>query len=194
MWNAALPRSVSQVTLRASRPAIADHVSVASTATPEGIRTTSTTPGIDRAYLSSIESTLAPKWSGRRTIAISSPGRRTSSAYLADPVVLATESSRGRRLPISFQSFGSLSATSLGTGTLAASAASSPNVAERCDRGCETTPFATAISSAGTPQLDAAAVASMIRAAAPTLRICSQELDSEVLPPVSMCGPNARLL
>ena len=55
------PRSCPTSTLKAFRPAMADHVSVASTATPEGICTTSTTPGIDLAYLSSMERTFAPK-------------------------------------------------------------------------------------------------------------------------------------
>ena len=61
--------------------------------------------------------------------------------------------------------------------------------AERVDVRCETTPFAITTSSGPTPHLEAAAAASMTRAAAPTLRICSQELDSEVLPPVTMWDP-----
>ena len=139
------------------------------------------------AYCRRRRATLAPKRSGRRTIAISSPGRRTSSAYCRPPVVLATESSRGRRLPISFQSFGSLSATSLGGGSLH----SVGRELAECGRtlrclGARRCPWRPLISSARTPQRAAAARTSMIRAAAPTLRICSQELESDVLPPVTM--------
>ena len=160
----------------------------------EGIRTTSATPGIDRAYLSSTESTLAPKWSGRRTtvdqLARSAHVERKfgrsgglgdgieSWQALADdlPILWVLESDGGRHRNIGGVG-GELAELSRTLGS----------------RMRDNT-FAIDISSTRTPHLDAAAVASMIRAAAPTLRICSQEWDSEVLPPVSMCGPNARLL
>ncbi len=89
-------------------------------------------------------------------------------------------------MPISFQSLGSFSATSLGGASRIASSASSPNLAERCDVRCETMPLATVISSGGTPQRAAAARTSIVRAAAPTLRICTHEPASELLPPVTM--------
>ena len=57
------------------------------------------------------------------------------------------------------------------------------------------TPFSTVSSEAGTVpfRLSAAALTSIARAAAPTLRICSHELAIALDPPVP-CTPNTRFL
>ena len=110
------------------------------------------------------------------------------------PLVLALLSVRATRLPISLKSFGSFSLTSDGTGWRAASAASAPNVVRRDDARCVTTPLLTVMASAGTFHSCAAAATSMARAAAPAVRICSNEFAIAVLPPVPCAGPHNRLL
>ena len=76
---AAVPRfsaaDSSQVTRSASRPFLADHMSRATTATPRGICTTSTTPGTAFAWVASKELTLPPKRGGRMTTAVIIPGK-----------------------------------------------------------------------------------------------------------------------
>jgi hypothetical protein len=66
--------------LSASRPFIADQVSRASTATPCGICTTSTTPLTALAAAASKVFTVPPKRGERAITAVSMPGRRTSIA------------------------------------------------------------------------------------------------------------------
>jgi len=85
----------------------------------------------------------------------------------AVPSVFAPESIRGRRRPISFQSFGSFSVTSAGGVNVAAFTASSPKVARRRDPPSDTTPRSTVIFVAGTPHSSAAAATSIARATAP---------------------------
>ncbi len=107
---------------------------------------------------------------------------------------MAFESTRGADLPMSFQSFGSLSGTSAGTGRPAAAAASSPNVALRPLAAWDTTPFSTVRVSAGTAHLSAAAERSIARPVAPALRSCAHEFAIALLPPVPCTGPQERLL
>ena len=183
----------SQVILSASQPRIAAQVSVPSTATPREICTTSTTPAIFSASLASNETGLAPNCSGRLTTAVSIPGRRISPANTAVPVVLPFESSLGSRVPMSCHCCGGFSTISVGTGVFIASAASSPNVA-RCPEPLLITPVSTLIPDAGTFHFAAAAATNIMRAAAPTLRACSQDSAIEVLPPVPITGPKTRLL
>ena len=71
--------------------------------------------------------------------------------------------------PITFHWSRGFNATSAGTCSLAAASASSPNVA--ClPEACDSTPFSTLISPAGTFHCLAAALTSMVRASAPALR------------------------
>src|SRR5262249_24012550 len=86
--------------------------------------------------------------------------------------------------PMSFQSFGSLSATSVGGVSFAAAAATLPYVVVRPERPCVITLLAALHSEAGTPQASAAAWISMMRAVAPPLRTYSCELRIPRLPPV----------
>ena len=72
--------SSQTILVSASRPWIAAQVFSASTATPFGTATTSTTPGTFFAAVASKLFSLAPKRSGRRSTAVSMPGRRMSSA------------------------------------------------------------------------------------------------------------------
>jgi hypothetical protein len=184
----------SHSTLTASRPCTAAKVFSASTATPAGTATTSTTPLIALAAAASNDFTVAPNRSGRLISAVSRPGRLTSRAKTVRPVVLSAESTRGTRVPMRVHSFGSLRRTLAGTGRRAAASASSPKRAERPDAVCVTTPLATAMAAGGTPQRSAAASTSICRMAAPALRNCSQELATEVEPPVPWIWPKARLL
>jgi len=89
---------------------------------------------------------------------------------------------------------GSLRLTCVGTGSFAALPASSPKVALRPAPVCDTTPWLTLISLAGTAHALAAAATSMARAVAPAWRSCCQELATAVEPPVSwILPPIARL-
>ena len=58
--------------------------------------------------------------------ALSMPGSLTSMAKIFFPFSLSTVSSRFKRLPTIFQSFGSLSLMSFGTSSLAAALATLP--------------------------------------------------------------------
>ncbi len=58
--------------------------------------------------------------------ALSMPGSLTSTAKIFLPFSLSAVSSRARRLPTTFQSFGSFSLMSLGTSSLAAALATLP--------------------------------------------------------------------
>src|SRR5207244_712766 len=121
--------------------------------------------------LASNEATFAPNKSGRRTTAISIPGRFTSQAKTALPVVFAFESNRGALFPINDQSRAVLSGAVFGTGKRIASPASSPSVARWSGVPSLTTLFSILILAAGTPHFAAAASANIVRAAAPTWRI-----------------------
>ena len=79
---------------------------------------------------------------------------------------------------------GSFSATFCGTGSFAASSASSPKRALRLEAAWRTTPFSTVTDEAGTDQRAAAVATSMARAAAPAMRSSSQLLATAVEPPV----------
>ena len=68
----------SHSTFSASRPVRAAQVLCATTATPDGICTTSTTPGTLRAAAASNLSTLAPNLGAWATMAVSMLGRWTS--------------------------------------------------------------------------------------------------------------------
>src|SRR5437762_10646889 len=73
-----------------------------------------------------------PPNTGHRSIdAISIPGTLTSIPNTALPSTFTGVSSRGVRVPSRRKSFGSLSGTSVGTGSLAARAASLPYVSRR---------------------------------------------------------------
>jgi len=78
------------------------------------------------ALLSSRLATLPPNTGLSASVAIFSPGSRTSMLYTAVPFTFAGVSSRFAGVPISLKSLGSLSATFSGTGSLAACSASAP--------------------------------------------------------------------
>src|SRR4030095_11994723 len=90
---------------------------------------------------------------------------------------------------MSFQSCGSLSATSAGGGSSAAAAATLPYVVVRPERPCVITLLAALHSAAGTPQVSAAAWISIMRAVAPPLRTYSCEERMPRLPPVEKSPP-----
>ena len=90
----------SQVTLRASRPFLADQKSFASTATPFWIATTSTTPATAFAPVASKDLTVVPKRGGWATRAVSMPGSFTSLVNWALPLILGLLSWRGDCLPM----------------------------------------------------------------------------------------------
>ena len=149
---------------------MAAQVPLATTATPRGISTTSTTPGTARAGVASKDFTLPPKAGGCVTTAVSMPGSCTSMVKVCVPLVLASESRRRRSgLPISRHSPGCFSIGCAGGASWAAVAASSPKLAFR-PLAWETVPFSTRTSPAGTAQVSAAAWTSIARAAAPACR------------------------
>ncbi len=78
------------------------------------------------ALLSSTLRTLPPTTGLAATVAIFIPGNRTSMPYTAVPLTFAGVSSRFAGVPIKVKSFGSLSATSEGTGSFAALSTSAP--------------------------------------------------------------------
>ncbi len=86
---------VSHSTVSALRPWFAVQNDLASTATPVGICTTSTTPSTALAFDASNDFTVAPKSGGCATTAVSIPGSFTSCVYCAVPVLLALASTRG---------------------------------------------------------------------------------------------------
>ena len=98
---------------------------------------------------------------------------------------------RGNDLPISVNRAAVFSATSPGTGWRPAASASSPKPACLPD-ACDSTPAATVISEAGTPQACAAAPTSMARADAPAWRIGSHRSLMLDDPPVIRM-PNSRI-
>ena len=96
------------------------------------------------------------------------------------------------RLPMSFQSFGSLSATSFGGVILAAAFATLPKVVLRPEGLCVITLLAAPHSAAGTFHASAAAWISITRAVAPPLRTYSCDSRMPRLPPVEK-SPHTRL-
>src|SRR5882672_2123073 len=100
------------------------------------------------------------------------------------PCTLPTVSRRLRPLPMTFQSFGSLSLMSVGGSILEAASATLPNVVLRPDAVWVMTPFAAVHSAAGTFHSLAAAWISIMRAAAPPLRTTSWEARMPRLPAV----------
>ena len=95
-------------------------------------------------------------------------------------------SKRGGEVPISVQSFGSLSLGAFGTSRLDAAAATLPNVVVRLLGRCVMTPFFALHSAAGTSHPWAAAAISISRAAAPAWRTYSCESRIPRLPPVDI--------
>ncbi len=186
-------RVSSQTTRNASRPLRAAQKPVATTATPDGTRTTCVTPFTRRAAVASTDFTVAPKRGGRAISAVSTPGAVKSAVNCAEPSVLAFPSTRGTRLPTSLNSFGSFNVTCVGGVSVAAFDPSSPNVARRPDREWVTTPLSTPISEDGTPHSLAAASTSIARAVAPARRISSHASAIDVLPPVIWAPPARRL-
>ncbi len=93
---------------------------------PVGTCTTCSTPGIPFAFAASKDRTLPPKVGARATTAVRSPGNLTSIPNFAWPVTFSRESRRRTRLPMSFQSFASLSFTFAGGVSRAAASASCP--------------------------------------------------------------------
>src|SRR5882724_3780289 len=101
-------------------------------------------------------------------------------------------STRFTDLPISFQSLGSFSFTSLGGSSLAAASATLPKLILRGPGPCTMKLLDAAHSEAGTPHSCAAAAISISRAVAPALRRYSCELRMVRLPTAAM-SPQARL-
>src|SRR5258705_9049690 len=101
-------------------------------------------------------------------------------------------STRFTDLPISFQSLGSFSFTSLGGSSLAAASATLPKLMRRGPGPCTMKLLFAAHSDAGTPHSCAAAAISISRAVAPARRKYSCELRMVRLPTAAM-SPQARL-
>src|SRR3972149_3485926 len=95
-------------------------------------------------------------------------------------------------LPVSFQSFGSVSATSVGGVILEAAFATLPKVVLRPEGLCVITLLAALHSAAGTFHASAAAWISIVRAVAPPLRTYSCDSRMPRLPPVEK-SPHTRL-
>src|SRR5712672_390762 len=110
----------------------------------------------------------------RATSAVSWSGSLMSSVNSAEPFDLIALSRRftAPSRPINLKADGSLSFGSAGTGCCMAFSANAPKRPSLPEE-CRMTPFSTVISAAGTFHSVAAALTSMARAAAPTLRICS---------------------
>ncbi|MEJ0047500.1 MAG: hypothetical protein WDN04_16320 [Rhodospirillales bacterium] len=98
----------------------------ATTATPSAICTTCFTPGMALALVASKLTTLPPMTGHCASDAYSMPGSLTSIPNPAVPFTFHGVSRRLVALPMIFQSPGSLSFTSFGTGCFAAASASLP--------------------------------------------------------------------
>ena len=116
----------SQTTSSALRPCMADQVLSAITATPFEICVTISTPRTAFAFSILKPRTLPPNTGQRTSDAYFMPGTRASRPNRALPFTLSRVSSRFIDLPIRRKSFGSFSATPLGTGSFAAASESSP--------------------------------------------------------------------
>ena len=112
------------------------------------------------------------------------PGRRVSMPKRAAPVAFSVVSMRLTSWPISLNWSGVLIAGSAASATLAASAASSPKVAERPEASWRTTPLLATQAAASTPHLAAAAAMSRARADAPACCRNTRERRTEEEPPV----------
>ena len=155
--------------------------------------TTFLTPGIAWALVASKLLTLPPNTGHSRMLATSMPGNFRSIAYIWRPVTLsATPSMRSSGLPMIFHSLGLLRVMSLGTSSLAAASATSPNRTVRPLGLWVITLLAAIHSATGTPHFCAAASTSMMRAAAPPLRTYCSEVRIPRLPPVAK-SPQIRL-
>src|SRR5215467_15040719 len=110
------------------------------------------------------------------------PGTCVSMPYFASPLTLIGVSSRFLPWPMTFQSFGSLSLTSVGGSSLPAAAATAPKVVFFPDAACVMVPFWAVHSPAGTFHSLAAASISIMR---------SEEHTSELQSP---CNLVCRLL
>jgi hypothetical protein len=88
--------------------------------------TTVRTPGFDLILLASKDCSVPPNTGHCAMAAFSMSGSCTSMAKICLPDSLSTVSRRFTPLPISVHCAGVLSFTSVGTGSFAASAASSP--------------------------------------------------------------------
>src|SRR5881296_3846950 len=183
----------SQETSSASRPFFAGQYPSATTATPLEIWTTCRTPGTAFAFVASKRATLPPNTGQRAITATSIPGTFTSIPNWALPSTLGGVSRRRTRVPRIFQSFASLSGTSAGAGSAAALAASFPYVRRRLLGVWITAPFSARHAALSTPQVSAAALTSISRAAAPALRSGVNAARTLVLPPVP-CMPNIGLM
>jgi len=122
------------------------------------------------ALASSRAATLPPSTGLAATVAIFIPGSRTSMPYCALPFTLSGVSSRFAGVPISVKSFGSLSGTLSGTGSLAAFSASAPKARLRPVGVWVTTPRFARHDAGSTSHVWAAAATSMVRAVAPARR------------------------
>lgn len=134
------------------------------------MRSTSTTPGIARAALSSTEASTPPSVGQALTVATFMPGRRTSMPNCVEPSTLPAESTRRSGWPISLKSFGSFSVTFSGIGNLAAAPASAPKPSCCPEGAWLTTPRATVQPAGSTFHCAAAAPTSSVRATAPASR------------------------
>jgi hypothetical protein len=176
----------SQTTSSASRPRIAAHVEVATTATPEGISTTFRTPGTVSERAPSYRCSVPPKTSHRATTATTVSGGRVSMPNRARPTTFSGVSSRGTLVPMKRKSLGSLRRGSSGIGRRAAASASAPYSSRRLVGTCKTAPFSARQADGSIPQRAAAAATNISRAVAPALRRRSHEPRTLLLPPVVM--------
>jgi hypothetical protein len=170
----ALPRVSAALsshwTVTASRAFSAAHMCSATTATPRGVCTTSTTPGIAFAAAASNDAAFAPNRGGWIITAVSMPGSLTSIVNGWLPSVFEGPSKRRTvSSPITVHCSAAFGAASSGTGIAAARSACSPKLALPAV-GCVSRPRSTTMSSPGTPQCSAAAATSIARAAAPACR------------------------
>ena len=108
----------SQRMSSAARPCFAAHMWSATTATASSRRTTWSTPLIAFALLSSTLASLPPNTGQAATVATFMPGTLTSMPNCAVPLTLSGASKRFADVPISLKSFGSLSGTSRGSGSV----------------------------------------------------------------------------
>ena len=116
----------------ASRAVLASHHVSATTATADSpTGSTCRTPGMPLTLAASKPFTLPPKTGQSLIAALRIPGSLRSAPYTCAPVSLAIVSRRFTDLPISFQSFGSLSGASAGGVSLAAASATLPYLVVR---------------------------------------------------------------
>ena len=178
---------LSHSTGRASSAVLARHQVSATTATaPSPTFMTFFTPFMPLTLAASKLFTLPPNTGQSLIAALSMFGILTSIEYACLPVSLSKVSSRFTGLPMTFQSFGSLSLGFSGTGSFDAASATLPNVV-RLPSGPVMTLFSALHCSTGTFHSLAAACSSIMRAEAPPCRTYS--FDSRMLRlPVALHG------